>query len=218
MLSVIDANNATVATNDNWASGTNANQTTAVTTRVGAFALASGALDAALVANLSPGSYSSVISGKAGATGIALMEAYDAATVPTTARLINLSARTRVGTGASILIAGFSIAGDVPKRVLIRAVGPTLASFGVTGVLADPQLALYRQGNAAAIQENDSWMAAPNLSQLSLSSAQAGAFVLPPNSRDAAMLVTLEPGAYTAHVSGVGGTTGVALVEVYEVP
>lgn len=217
-LAVIDANNATVATNDNWSSGTNANQTTAVTARVGAFALGSSALDAALVANLAPGSYSSVITGKAGATGIALMEAYDAATVPTTARLINLSARTRVGTGASILIAGFSIAGDVPKRVLIRAVGPTLASFGVTGVLADPQLALFRQGTAAAIQENDSWMAAPNLSQLSLSSAQAGAFALPPNSRDAAMLVTLEPGAYTAHVSGVGGTTGVALVEIYEVP
>lgn len=218
VLSVIDANNATVATNDNWSSGTNANQTASVTTRVGAFTLAANALDAAIVANLTPGSYSSVISGKAGATGIALMEAYDAAVVPTTARLINLSARTRVGTGASILIAGFSIAGDVPKRVLIRAVGPSLAQFGVTGVLADPQLTLYRQGVAAPLQENDSWMAAPNLSQLSLAGASAGAFSLPPNSRDAAMLVTLEPGAYTAHVSGVGGTTGVALVEVYEVP
>ncbi len=218
VLTVVDANNATVATNDNWSAGTNSNQTVAITARVGAFTLANNALDAALVANLTPGSYSAVVTGKGAATGIALMEAYDAATTTTAARLVNLSARTQVGTGAAILIAGFSITGDASKQVLIRAVGPSLVPFGVTGVMADPQLALFRQGSATAIQQNDNWLAAPNVAQIGLVGAQVGAFALPANSRDAALLVTLEPGAYTAQVSGVGNTAGVALVEIYEVP
>ncbi|MEI6466858.1 MAG: immunoglobulin domain-containing protein, partial [Verrucomicrobiota bacterium] len=108
VLTVFDANNGTVAANDNWNTGTNSNQTVAITSRVGAFALAANALDASLVANLTPGSYSAVVTGKANATGVALMEAYDASTTTTTARLVNMSARTSVGTGGSILIAGFS--------------------------------------------------------------------------------------------------------------
>ena len=218
VLTVFDANNGTVATNDNWSTGTNSNQTVAITSRVGAFALAANALDASLVANLTPGSYSAVVTGKANATGIALMEAYDPSTTTTTARLVNMSARTSVGTGGSILIAGFSISGDAPKQLLIRAVGPSLAQFGVTGVLADPQLALFRQGNATALQQNDNWLAAPNAAQIGLAAGNAGAFALPANSRDAALLVTLDPGTYTAQVSGVDNTTGVALVEIYEVP
>lgn len=102
--------------------------------------------------------------------------------------------------------------------VLLRAVGPSLAQFGVTGVLADPQLALFRQGSTAAIQQNDNWLTAGNVAQIGLAGAQVGAFTLPANSRDSAMLVTLEPGSYTAQVSGVASTTGVALVEIYEVP
>ncbi len=218
VLTVVDANNSTVATNDNWSTGTNSNQTSAITTRVGAFTLGATALDAAVVANLNPGSYSSIVAGKGAATGIALMEAYDASTTSTTARLVNMSARTNVGTGGSILIAGFSITGDAPKQVLIRAIGPSLTPFGVTGVLADPQLALFRQGTTTALQTNDNWLSAPNVAQIGLVGAQVGAFTLPPNSRDAAILVTLDPGSYSAQVSGVGNTTGVALVEIYEVP
>lgn len=146
------------------------------------------------------------------------MEAYDATTTTTSARLVNMSARTQVGAGAAILIAGFVITGDALKPVLLRAVGPSLAQFGVTGVLADPQLALFRQGSTAAIQQNDNWLSAANVAQIGLASAQVGAFTLPANSRDSAMLVTLEPGSYTAQVSGVANTTGVALVEIYEVP
>lgn len=218
VLSVVDANNSTVATNDNWSAGTNSNQTVAITTRVGAFTLAPNALDAALVANLTPGSYSAIITGKGAATGVALMEAYDASTTNTSAHLVNLSARTNVGTGGAILIAGFAVQGDAPKQVLIRAIGPSLTQFGVTGVLADPQLALFRQGANTPIQQNDNWLSAPNVAQLGLVSAQVGAFTLPANSRDSALLVTLDPGNYTAQVSGVGNTTGVALVEIYEVP
>lgn len=218
VLTVTDANNSVVATNDNWSTGTNSNQTVAVTTRVGAFALANTALDAALLANLTPGSYSAVVTGKTPAPGIALMEAYDTSTTNTSAKLVNMSARTNVGTGGSILIAGFAIQGDAPKQVLIRAIGPSLTQFGVTGVLADPQLALFRQGASTAIQQNDNWLTSTNAAQLGLASAQVGAFTLPATSRDSAMLVTLEPGTYSAQVSGVGNTTGVALVEIYEVP
>jgi hypothetical protein len=218
VLTVVDANNATVAVNDNWAAGGNSNQTAAVMARVGAFPLATDALDAALVSNLVPGGYSALVTGKVGATGVALMEAYDAATIPTAARLVNLSARAPVGTGESILIAGFSIMGDVPKTVLIRAIGPSLTRFGVTEVLADPQIVLYRQDSGTAIQQNDNWMSAPNLAQLGLAGARVGAFGLPVNSRDAAVLATLEPGSYAVHVSGVTNTTGVALVEIYDIP
>lgn len=218
VLTLTGAGGAVVAANDDWSRGTNANQTAAVAARVGAFALAANSLDAALLANLNPGAYSAAVTGKAAATGVALVEAYDTATAPAAARLVNLSARTRVGTGGDILIAGFVIQGDAPKQLLIRAVGPTLAAFGVGDVLADPQLALFRNGTAAALQQNDNWLAAPNAAQLGLAGAQVGAFALPPASRDAALLVTLPPGAYTAQVSGVGGGTGVALVEIYEVP
>lgn len=218
VLTVVDANNSTVATNDNWSAGTNSNQTVALTTRVGAFALGANALDAALVANLNPGSYSALVTGKTAAPGVALMEAYDASTTNTSARLLNLSARTRVGTGAEILIVGFAVHGDAPKQVLIRAIGPSLTQFGVTGVLSDPQLALFRQGANAIIQQNDNWLASTNAAQIGLVSSQVGAFALPPNSRDAVLLVTLDPGTYSAQVSGVGNTTGVALVEIYDVP
>jgi hypothetical protein len=220
VLTLTGSSGTTVATNDDWARGTDANQTTAVTARVGAFALANTSLDAALIANLSPGSYSAAVTGKTAAAGVALMEAYDASTSPTAARLVNMSARTVVGTGGSILIAGFVIQGDVPKQVLVRAIGPTLASFGVTGVLADPQLALFRAGATTALQQNDNWLSSTNAAQIGLAAAQVGAFALPPNSRDSALLVTLDPGSYTAQVSGGGNGpgTGVALIEIYEVP
>ena len=218
VLTLADSVGATVASNDNWSTGGNSNETAAVITRVGAFALPNGALDSALVANLTPGAYTAAVSGKNAATGIALMEAYDAATTTSAAHLVNMSARTVVGTGGSILIAGFTIQGDVPKQVLIRAIGPSLTQFGVTGVLADPQLALFRTGGTTPIQQNDNWLSASNAAQVGLASAQVGAFGLPATSKDSAMLATLDPGSYTAQVSGVGNATGVALVEIYEVP
>ena len=96
-------------------------------------------------------------------------------------------------------------------RVLVRAVGPTLGAFGVTGALNDPRLEILR--GTTSVATNDNWLAAdaPTFSSV-------GAFGLTAGSRDAALVVSLAPGSYTAQVSGVGGTTGVALVEVYEVP
>ena len=121
--------------------------------------------------------------------------------------------RSSAGTGDNILIAGFVVTGNSPKTLLIRAIGPTLTNYGVSGVLTDPKLELYA-GNTK-IGENDNWGGATVLSN-AFSATQA--FPLPANSKDAALLVTLQPGVYSAQVSGVGGTTGVALVEVYEMP
>jgi hypothetical protein len=154
------------------------------------------------------------VAGAGGATGVALMEAYDAGG-GTGARLANLSARSAVGTGAGILIAGF-VVNDNARTILVRGVGPGLAPFGVTGMLADPELRIFRETQLVA--ENNDWGASPNSASLSATAQAVGAFALPSGSRDAVLLVTLPPGAYTAQVSGANGATGVALVEVYEVP
>jgi len=204
--------------NEDWGGSV---QIATVAGQVGAFAYSSPtSKDAALYnPNLSPGSYSVWITGNGGSTGVALAEIYDATPSATftvaTPRLTNVSARTRVGTGDDILIAGFSISGSSDRTVLIRAVGPTLgtAPFNVPGALANPRLELYAGANR--ILENDDW---GGTAVLATAFASVAAFPLPVDSRDAAILVTLAPGSYTAQVSGVGNTTGVALVEVYEIP
>ncbi|MBI5768012.1 MAG: PD40 domain-containing protein [Verrucomicrobia bacterium] len=126
--------------------------------------------------------------------------------------LKNLSTRGVVGSGADMLIAGFVVGGTSPKQVLIRAVGPTLASFGVTGALADPQLQIL--SGTSIVTTNDNWGGSPAIVS---AAASVGAFPLPATSRDSAVIALLQPGAYTAQVSGIGGTTGVALMEIYDV-
>ena len=150
----------------------------------------------------------------AGATGVALVEGYDTEPGGGRARLTNVSVRSSVGTGANVLIVGFATSGSAAKTLLIRGIGPTLAAFGVNDVLADPQLQLFNQAGTV-INQNDNW---GGDSTLSSAFGTVAAFALAPNSRDAVLLVTLPPGSYTAQVSGAGNTTGVALVEVYEMP
>ncbi len=130
-------------------------------------------------------------------------------------RLINVSTRGFVGSGAEALVPGFVIGGAGPRQLLIRAVGPGLAPFGVTGLLNDPQLSVAPLGRAAPVAANDNWGGAPGLIA---AFAAVGAFGLPAGSGDAAVVVWLPPGAYTVTVSGVGGATGVALVEIYDMP
>ena len=125
-------------------------------------------------------------------------------------RLSNVSVRTSVG-GADVLITGFTISPGPDKTVLVRAVGPTLGAFGVTGALADPKLELFNS-SSVKIAENDNFSASD-----AATFATVGAFALGPNARDAALVATLAPGSYTAQISGIGGASGVALVEVYEV-
>ncbi len=195
--------------NDDWGGGAGLAGAFAA---VGAFALPATSKDAALLVALNAGAYTAQIISTAG-TGTALVEAYDAEATATPVRLVNLSARTQVGTGDDVLIIGFVVTGNGPTTVLLRAVGPGLAQFGVGGVLTDPQLRLFAAGSETALHVNDNWD-----SGLAPTFAATGAFALPVSSKDAALLVTLQPGAYTAVVSGVNNATGVALVEVYEVP
>jgi hypothetical protein len=203
-----------IGENDDW---NGSSVVSGVADSVGAFPLSAAASkDAALYnAAFASGTYSVQLTGPPGATGVALAEIYDAATSygASSSRLVNVSARTEVGSGADILIAGFVISGDAAKTLLIRAIGPTLSGFGVAGALADPKLELY--SGRTKLSENDDWGGGAALGNVFLN---AGAFPLLPASRDSTLLVTLPPGNYTAQVSGVGNTTGIALVEIYEVP
>jgi hypothetical protein len=194
-----------VTENDNWLPAD-----APVFERVGAFGLTNGSRDSALVVSLAPGSYTAQASGATGGTGVTLVELYDTEGRGTPARMSNVSARSQIS-GGEPLIVGFNIAGSGNRTLLIRAIGPTLAEFGVTGTLTDPKLELF--GGATKIQENDNWD-----SSARSTFSQLGAFDLTTGSRDAVLLVTLPPGSYTAQVSGVNGAAGVTLVEVYEVP
>ncbi len=199
-----------VAANDNWLAAD-----AAAMSNAGAFALTAGSKDAAVVVTLSPGAYTAPVTAADGGTGVALLEVYDASSA-TTAAVLNASTRAYVGTGEGVLIPGFVVGGTGTLRLLIRAVGPGLAAFGVAGTLADPAITLYR--GSTALATNDNWSAATNAADIAATASAVGAFALTSGSRDAAILTTLTPGAYTAVVSGVGATTGTALVELYVVP
>jgi hypothetical protein len=197
---------ALVTQNDDWGNG--AALVTAFAS-VGAFALTASSRDAAFLQTID-GTRSVQLRGTG--SGVALVELYDAGS-GLSPRLANVSARNQVGTGDNILIFGFFVDGTGTKNVLIRAVGPRLADLGVSGVLADPRFDVFRAGTAAAIASNDNWDGA-----LAATFSAVGAFALTPGSKDAALVTSLTPGAYTVQVSGVAGATGEALVEIYEVP
>ena len=210
-LALFNSTGVQIAQNDDWGGG--APLTTAFA-NVGAFALPAASKDSALLATLPAGGYSAQVSGAAGTTGVVLVESYDSDPGSPAARYTNLSARNQVGTGANILIVGFNLTGNGPKNLLIRGVGLTLGQFGVPGALADPQLALFNS-SSVQIGQNDDWGGGASLAAAFTS---VGAFALPAASKDSALLVTLQPGSYTAQVSGVNNSTGVALVEIYELP
>jgi len=130
-------------------------------------------------------------------------------------KAVTISNRGEVGVGSAIMIPGFVVGGEGAKTVLIRGVGPKLADFGVEGVLENPTLTVF-QGEAPLVT-NDDWSDASNATELAAAASAVGAFALDSGSKDAAVLVVLDPGRYTVKVSGVGNTIGVALVEIYEV-
>ena len=196
--------------NDDWPSSPSV---TAMFTQVGAFPLTPSSKDAVTVTTLVNASTTARVSSAVpGGSGIVLAEAYDRdAAEP--GQLINLSTLGFAGVGAQSLTAGFVIGGETMKTLLVRAVGPGLTQFGITGVMADPQLTILPQGSARSVASNDNWGADAAVSN---ASAAAGAFSLAAGSRDAALVVRLPPGAYTANVSGVANATGRALVEIYD--
>ena len=204
------------ASNDDWEDPDGTAIATAAL-KSGAFAFAAGSKDSALLTTPGPGGYTAQVSGADGGTGIGLVEIYDANTEDLGGRLVNISTRGQVGADENRLIAGFYIQGTEPKLVLVRAVGATLADYGVKVPLPDPRLDIFRAGGTTPIASIDDWGRSPNPDGVIEGSALSGAFPLPTGSTDASFILQLPPGGYTAQVSGVNGLTGVALVEVYEV-
>jgi hypothetical protein len=201
-----DANNNLITSNDDWFTSPNA-------------AIISSyhrdppnSIESALLVTLNPGSYTAIVksfsnSQQSATPGVALFEVYDLR--KSGSRLGNVSTRGQVGTGDNILIGGLIIGGSAPKPVVVRALGPTLAQFGVTGVLADPNLQL-RDANGNLVEANNDWQQSPEAAII-IADGKA-----PPNAKESAIARTLSPGNYTALVSGVGGATGTALVDVYD--
>lgn len=158
-----------------------------------------------ILVTLPPGSYTVVLRDAEGGTGVGLFELFDL--TATRSKVGNISTRGVVGTGDDVMIAGFIIGGDEPTKVLVRAIGPSLATLGVTGALADPTLELH-DGQGSLIFSNDNWRS----DQFN----QIKATTIPPtDNKESAIVATLNPGSYTAVVRGISNTTGVALVEVY---
>jgi hypothetical protein len=218
-LQLFSSSGAVLDTNEGWAGDTAIAATAAA---VGAFKwTAVASHDAALALPLASGTYTAQVAGQSGDTGDALVEVYDATPagtyLPSMPRLVNLSARVDVGTGANVLFAGFVIGGSTSITVLIRASGPAIAAapFDVPGTLPDPQLTLQNPNTQAVLATNNGWEGDSNISEVA---AYVGAFAWgDPSSHDSALLITLPPGSYTAEAAGASGDSGVAIVEVYEV-
>ncbi|WP_442888703.1 S8 family peptidase [Congregicoccus parvus] len=210
-----------VAANKDWGDNANAIEIQETSRRLGAFELVEGGRDAALLLKLEAGEFSVLVNGADESAGIAMMEVYDAGDEEADARVMNLSNRGFVGTGGEIMIPGLVVSAEGAKSFLIRAVGPGLEHWGVGDVLTDPELLIYRQAGEGTgselILSNDNWGENGDAARIEEAAAQVGAFSLLTGSSDAAFVVTLAPGVYTAHVRGVGGSTGVALVEIYDV-
>jgi YVTN family beta-propeller protein len=214
-LSVFDSAGTVVASNTGWGTNTNPAQISSAAASVGAFALASGSADCAVLASLPAGAYTVQVSGVANSTGVALAEVYEVSSGGT--RLANISTRALVGTGANIIIPGFVIAGSGSEQLLARGDGPALTGFGVAGALAQPSLSVF-DSSGTVIASNTGWGTNTNPSQLASAAASVGAFALTSGSADSALIVNVSAGAYTMQLSGVSNSTGVALAEVYEVP
>ena len=204
ILELHDASGAVIATNDNWQQAANANS-------IPSNLRPPNSLESAILTSLTPGSYTAVVRGVNNGSGNALFEAYDVGST-SVSKLQNISTRANVQTGDGVMIAGVIVQGAGSENVVVRALGPTLGQppYNIVGALADPTLTLY-DSNGNVIAFNDNWADSQQ--------AQIQATGLaPPNSVESAIAAVFVSGNYTAIVRGKNNTTGVALVEVYEVP
>jgi arylsulfate sulfotransferase len=202
VLSVYNSSGTLITSNDNWQSDPNHFV-------VEANGLApANLLESAIARTLPPGAYTVIVRGKNPTAGIGLVELYDLSPLSGNSKLVNMSTRGAAGTLDNVLISGF-IVGDVESAtVVVRALGPSLASFGVSGVLSDPILTI-QDANGTVIASNDNWLDDVNWIDVRKNALS------PPNERESALVLHLPAGAYTAVVSGANGGTGVALAEVY---
>jgi hypothetical protein len=218
ILELHDANGAPIASNNNWQTTIiggiiTSNQVQDIQNSGHAPADAS---ESAIIADLPPGSYTAIVRGVNNTMGVALVEVYDLS--PSLHSILgNISTRSFVQTGGDVMIGGFIVQGAQPKNVIIRAIGPELSQYGVTNPMADPTLELHN-GTGALIASNDNWqhtiiggIITSNQVQNIQNSGHA-----PGDASESAIIANLPPGNYTAIVRGVNNTTGVALVEVYD--
>jgi hypothetical protein len=205
-----------IATNDNWGTNTNVADIATIGAQLGATPLIdSDTKSAALLVTLSPGVYSFIVNGQSGTSGVVLLEVYDADDTPST--FVNIATRAYSTSANGVTIGGFVINGGVTKRILLRAVGPTLTSQGLgTGeVLADPVIELH--AGAPVIATNDNWTANGNASDLLDASYRIGATPFSASdTSSAALLVTLPPGVYSFVARDKANASGIVLVEVYD--
>jgi hypothetical protein len=167
-------------------------------------------LEAAIDATLPPGAYTAVVRGNGSGTGVALVEVYDLDTAADS-KLANLSTRARVGTGGNVVIAGFVLGNNEgDDRVVVRGLGPSLSSFGITSPLQDPTLEL-RDQNGTLLVSNNNWQ---DDSDQAAEITAAG--LEPGDTRESALAATLPPGLYTAILAGLNNGQGVGIVEVYD--
>ena len=202
-LELFDGNGQSLAFDDDWQDDQNqAAQIQATTIPP------TDPRESALVETLNPGNYTAIVRGAGNTTGIALVEVYDLDSKPAASRLANIATRGIVQSGDNVMFGGFILVNG-PATMVVRAIGPSLAAF-FPGVLADPALELH-DGNGVLIASNDNWQ------QDSLQAIQVQSIGLAPtNPLESAITTTLNPGNYTTIVRGARGTTGVALVEVYD--
>jgi phospholipase/lecithinase/hemolysin len=198
-ITIFNSNNVVVISNDNW-------RDTQEAAIVSSGYAPPNNLDSAVIVTLAPGSYTAVVSGK-GATGVGLVDLYELAS--TTSVFYNLSTRGFVGTGDNALIGGLTIGAGEPPVIVLRAIGPTLANFGVAHPLPDPTLEL-RNANGALIAFDDNW-------DDNTPTAIKATLLQPADDHESAIVASLAAGTYTAIVRGKNGTTGVALVEAYRI-
>lgn len=206
VITLYDSNNRQIATNDDWFTSPDAET------------IASYHLDppnsreSALYMTLQPGAYTAIVqsfsdSNNPPAPGVALFELYDLHT--TDGRAGNISTRGQVLGGDNVLIGGFIIGGSETKDIVVRGIGPSLGDEGVPGALANPMVELH-DGDGNLLQSNNDWQQNPDAATI-----EADGFA-PTNAKESALLATLSPGSYTAIVSGVSGSTGIGLVEIYD--
>jgi len=207
VIELHDSSGAVIATNDNWMDLSAADQMLLTEDN-----LAPGdPTESALVETLAPDSYTVVMSGANGETGVGLVEAYDLDNGTTDSKLANISTRGEVDSGDNIMIGGFIIGEGGISQIVVRGLGPSLSSQGVSGVLADPMIQLA-DADGNIIDANDNWQSDPNsqtISDLKLA---------PTDPNESALYEILEPGSYTVLLSGIGATpSGIGLVESYNV-
>jgi len=217
-LELHNGTGALIATNDNWQTTIpggiiTSNQVSDIQNSGHAPTAAS---ESAIIADLLPGNYTAVVRGVNNANGVALVEVYDLNPAASSS-LGNISTRSFVQTGQNVMIGGFVVQGTGAKRVIIRAIGPELTQHGITNALADPRLEIHNQ-SGVLIASNDNWQTTilgGVITGNQVSDIQNSGHV-PSAASESAIIANLQPGNYTAIVRGVSNTTGVALVEAYD--